>query len=667
MTAPEPVDDACPWLGLVGFGMLAAAVSLLLSLWLFPHSSPIFDERVYRQQASALVEGELTLPVSFGTFHDPFFTGPRPDGRLIFVYPHSWPAVLALSSILTGTARTAVPLVALAGTIGVGVFAYELTRRRRIALLASALMVVCPLFEVLAAARLAYAMGTALLAWALVYLVRTQRSLTIPAAVGAGFFGGWAFYHRPYDAVIVLTPAVLWCGWQVRHRWRQLAPPIAGMGAGALLPLGIYAWTNLRITGSPRRLPYTTVGPRNIPGYGLRIDTLGTPPIDFTPAKGFEVLQRGAVGLLTWLPLGPVSIVLLVAGIWLLRRRGGGLLALLVAAPLVGYLFYWGAYSGYVRFNTIAMVGPMYHLAVVIPVAVAGGVALDRLLGLRARRTIAVGAVVGVAIASLVLVPTVDRLVDYRTDFGRTVAFVDRLGQQGQDAAPTPGGGALVIAGTDPLLIEWPLYNQVDLDGPVVGARDVEGRLVELLERFPERGAVIAERRYVLPGRPGEIEWTDGYGFDRDDVGLVLTRVSAPTIDLDVALTADLDADSLLYVRSANDVVGVPAAGAGHTVTVSAGAVLIDGSPGEPFANDLDTTVSGVLCIGLLQRTPDGAASARDEVCFEVADRSTGPTVVSPGRQRTLFPYGKASMLAADVSDRLVVTVSSDTPRGAGG
>ncbi|MEZ5167011.1 MAG: hypothetical protein R2695_11185 [Acidimicrobiales bacterium] len=82
--------------------VLAAVVTIAVSLWVFPDGGPIVDEQVYLQQARVLADGALVLPPEFAPDHVPFLTAPNDRGELVFKYTHAWPGVVAVSRAVTG-------------------------------------------------------------------------------------------------------------------------------------------------------------------------------------------------------------------------------------------------------------------------------------------------------------------------------------------------------------------------------------------------------------------------------------------------------------------------------------------------------------------------------------------------------------------------------------
>ncbi len=618
-------DELAPWRALVAIALLSGFASI------------------------AIGSGHLTLPAAFHPDHDPFFTFPNPRGELMFKYPPLWPAVLALAGAITGTSRAAVPVVSAVLVLGAGALAWELTGRRRVTVLTAALVAACPLVQVLAASRLAYAFSAALLVWASYLLIRSGRTGAIAATVGGGLVAGLAFFSRPYDTLLFLVPVVAWVFWEHRVSGRQVVRFAALASLGALPPLAALAWTDWRITGSATRLPYSAVGPKDLPGFGLRIDTHGAKPIDFTLAKGVDTLGHGLVSLLWWMPLSVVGVVALVAGIWFIERRTALLLAAMIATIPLGYVFFWGAWNGYIRFDTTSLMGPMYYLPIAVPLALSTAIVLDRFRA----RIVSSAIAAGFALAAPAVGPAVHQLVQSRRALDRTAAVVDQMVARAGDRP------ALVIVDAPDLLYRYPIYNRVDLDGRVVGALDNPGREVPLLERFSRRTAVRDVERYVLAGRPGHATEKDVLGFPRQIVIERLTLVRGPALAARVSLIGALQPAERIVAELGTDVWSWPAIGSHHEVTLESTAVELDGTVGESVRPEgLPLAPSHELCLGRLENGTTGIATTApfDRVCFDIAQHDGQDELVVPGRQSTRFAVGAPTMLAADVSDRIVVT-----------
>lgn len=640
--APDEPTGPSPWRAILLIGVAAAGAALWLGGWLFPNSSPIVDERVYLQESIAIGAGRLTLPPEFHPDHRPFLTYPNDRGELMFKYPPLWPAVLAAADALTGTSRAAVPVVVLAFTTGVGALAWQLVGRRRVATLAAGLAGACPLVLVLGASRLAYVFSAALLVWAAAALLAGGRSSRRRWMVAGGLLAGLALFARPLDAVIVVGPVAVWVWW-IGRRGRRALEFVAFAALGAVPPLAALLWTNWRITGGALRLPYSAVGPRDALGYGLRLDVHDGTPFHFTFADGLATLGRGLGASLRWMPLSVVGIAALVFGVVLAGRRVGVLLGVLAGAVPLVYVAFWGAWNGYIRLDTTALVGPMYYVPAVAPVCVAAAVTLDRAPRRAAAALLAAGLVMGAVGVS----PAINRLRDGRADLANRAAFLDRMADAGG------GTRSLLIVDAENLLYRYPLYNEVPLGGTRVGAVDIPGRGVELLNRFPEHTAVRATRRYVLEGRPGVATERDGLGFSRQTVIEPLQMRTARAPSARVRMQGEILPVDRLVVRFCGRALTWTPTSAQLTVSVAGQAVTADGRP--PEREERAATPPGQLCVGRIAGSLAEPADGFDEVCFDTGKSSEGWQIVTPGRPATRFAVGRPVMLAADVSDRITV------------
>jgi hypothetical protein len=623
--------------------MLAVGASVacfVIGWWMFPISSPIVDERVYLQQSQTLSEGHLVLPEEFRDDRRPFFTAPNAEGELVFKYPPLWPAVLVGADLLTGTSRAAVAFVAFFGVLGVGLLAWELTARRSVSMLAAIAVVGAPLFILLSASRLSYGFGFVLAAWSAFAMLRAARTGRWSTALVAGLLSGTFVALRPYDAALVLGVFALWVWWAERP-----AQPLRLVGLlslGAVAPLGLLMWSNWATTGDPLQLPFTLVGPNDRLGFGPRLDVLRGEPFDFTLGKGLEALRDAVMAVPRWGPFGVMGLALLVWGLWRTPRRLRVLLAAWIAIIPLGYVFFWGSWNGFVRLDVLAYFGPFYYLPIVIPIALAGAVALADVSRRVSSSVIALGMVAALA----GIWGPIGLLRESRDGLSNRLAAID----QAASGAPR---SLVVVEGPD-LLVREPSFNSVGLDSPMTYAVDLPGEQVQLLERFEDRRAIRERINYVLEGRPGTPTSTDVLGFARQRMFESITLLRGSALHFEVSMPAPVEPGSRLVVRTDQRE---------WTWLESDGSSLVrwDGSPpvvdaetlpSPPLVPDVDP---GLLCLGRLGPGRDLSAPY-DEVCFDWAQRSGDVVIVTPGRGATRFAVGEPVMLDADISDRIVVT-----------
>ncbi len=158
-------------------------------------------------------------------------------------------------------------------------------------------------------------------------------------------------------------------------------------------------------------------------------------------------------------------------------------LAGLAAIVCLGYVFFWSPFSMSVRWPGVQTLGPFYHLAVLVPVAILGAQGFDLLWRSQgtARRVGVAAVLVGVALTAVGLPSKVEANAEVRDDFREVDDQVAALGLS---------SAVLVVPqrGHDGFTSPVPfLENRPDLDQPVLYAEDRRAGNFELFDRFTDR------------------------------------------------------------------------------------------------------------------------------------------------------------------------------------
>jgi hypothetical protein len=221
-----------------------------------------------------------------------------------------------------------------------------------VARLAALVVAVSPGVWLLAGSRMAHT--TVLLALGIAALVVVRGRDGCWSWVGAGLAVAYVVLARPFDALLVGAPLLVW-GMVRAGTWSRrgllLAPSVL-----AVLLLG---WDNQQLTGEPWVFPVNVwydawseelgrVGCNRL-GFGPEIGcapTLGS--YGHSPLKA--LLLAGEAGLrLERLLLGmPGGGLLVLAGLWRSRKsRGSRLGLILVSLVVLGHAFYWSPGRAY--------------------------------------------------------------------------------------------------------------------------------------------------------------------------------------------------------------------------------------------------------------------------------------------------------------------------------
>ncbi len=375
-------------------GALVAVLAVAAASWavvgsqqIFPYLSDDHDEAIYLLQADALAHGHLFPPApEHPESFRPWLSVLSGD-RYVLKYSPVHASLLALGTLL-GSPRLSLGLIAGGMVVLSYLLAKEVLGNRRRAVLASAFLVLSPLFLIQSITFLPYCSSLLLLMAFALTLLRGMRSDGRLWLWASGFLLGVAVFARPFDAVLFSAPLGLYflvSSWSDRTKLFRQAGWLALGAALPLVAMLAYYWA---ATGSPFRSPFSILEPRDTLGFGNRKITPGHPDLIFTPSLGVYGVIRHVLLTSFWCFGGLLLIGFFFTG--LLRRRRGGpapWLALVAVTVPFGYLFFWGTYGTGLRGSLTAFLGPFYFLPLLVPATflAANGFAhfwqWDRLLG----------------------------------------------------------------------------------------------------------------------------------------------------------------------------------------------------------------------------------------------------------------------------------------------
>jgi hypothetical protein len=230
--APTRVAEYWPLAVLV---LGAIAISVVVHHAVFPAYSWNRDEVVYIWQVHALAEGKVfTSGGGAPLFFQPWLSGV--DGGMFFSqYTLGWPLVLLAGHAL-GSMSGALALGTALAVVGTYAFAREITRDRRIALVAAAVLVLSPVLVVQSGMYLSYLFSLGLggsFAAALLAGLRWRRPALL---IGSGVLLGWLFMTRPFDGFLWGVALLGYVGFS---HWHDQRPTMRALSWAALgfLPL----------------------------------------------------------------------------------------------------------------------------------------------------------------------------------------------------------------------------------------------------------------------------------------------------------------------------------------------------------------------------------------------------------------------------------------------
>ncbi len=408
---PAPGPPAPPWALLLGLGLLTAALALGLALGPLGGVPHVSDEIAYTLQARLFAAGQR---MAAAAPHPALQSYPfwQTTGATFAVFPPGWPALLGLGERF-GLGVLVNPLLA----AGLPAVAWGLAQGRlrpRGARLAAVLMALSPGVLLLASSRMAHT--SVLLALGLGALAAAR-----PGARGwTGLAVAYVVLARPFDAVLVGLPLLIWAAWRATGPQRAALVLLPGLAAalvfadnhattGAALTFPVGPWYDAWVADLGRPPGCNRLG------FG---ETVGCAPVGgswgHSPAKALAALRDTATRLDSLLIGVPGGLLLAAAGAWRLGRRGLWLWLPLLLVPL-GHMLYWSP--------GLALGARFWHpLHLALPLLIAH--ALDRIPG----RLVAPG------LAALCLVGT-SRLLPELADSWWCVddALKNRLAAEGID------------------------------------------------------------------------------------------------------------------------------------------------------------------------------------------------------------------------------------------
>lgn len=361
------------WGPLLLTALVGGVVALVSAYVIWPHGTVNLDEIVYVNQGRALSHGHLTLDArTFTPDFRPYLTGVA-RGRVVFKYQPLWPAVLAVSDVLTGDHRVALVLAGAAAALAFGFLGRELTGRRMLGAITGIGVALSPVFVVNSGTALAYLPSAALSAAAVAAGLRGVRTGRWGWYAGAGAGFGALFFHRPFDAVVTGVPLAVWL--LARAVRRRAWVPVVVAGAAAVPFLVLWLAYNRLTTGSLTSPAFGIGAPEDAFGFGQRASWAPVHPqfkrslVDFTPLRSLHtVLHFGAMTPLFTLG-GGVVLGLAVYAAWTGRRDPRVLVLAAIPVLVVGGHFFWWGTLNFMNYGLDHTLGPAYWFGAIGPVA----------------------------------------------------------------------------------------------------------------------------------------------------------------------------------------------------------------------------------------------------------------------------------------------------------
>jgi hypothetical protein len=483
--------------------LLASAFVLVFCLvfnhLVFERIPHVHDEIDYLFQARLFQSGRLFAPSP--CFREAFdFPHMVNNGRWYSQYPPGFPFLL-LAGLLLSAPWAVNPLLA-----GLSVVLIFLLGREaydsKTGLIASLLAAASTWFLVMSSTMMSHTASLFFTALFLLFVFKSIRAPTLLNGAAAGAALGMAVLIRPFNAALFSLPFLAYYAVRFLQARRARRKNLLAFGILALIFTGLLLLYNQLTNGHPLRMGYVMVyGDRVLPGFG----SSPIPEIEQTPLRGSENIAEYLKALNSDVFGWPVSSFLaLLPLLWLWlndarNRRTDLLLAAGFITLLAGYFFYWGTF-------TLLGARLIFESLIVFFLLSARGLIALRSLAeriFRRERTRGLEMAIGGILVLLFLYAFFIRLPGWvrpkhtedtykvvDRNFAGTGASIHRtLGQMGLGRAliimkflhhppaffPTGGWGSGF------------LYNDPDLSGEVIYAKDRGDKNTDLFTCFPER------------------------------------------------------------------------------------------------------------------------------------------------------------------------------------
>ena len=384
-------------------------------------------------------------------------------------------------------------------------------------------------------------------------------------------------------------------------------------------------------------------GPYDQVGFGSR-GVFPSTVFTFTGANALSSVVRTLGEWPGWVFGGVLLIALCMYGLWRNRRRGPALWAVagIAVSFTVGYAMFWSSYAIVKLWPGAITLGPFYHLALLIPVALLGAGGLTAIFERHRAASVFTVAVLMVGTA-LTLAPKIDASRRVTTQYRAVKDLVDRSRLSHAILFMTDRG-TYGFESTAPFL-----ENQPDLNQAIVYAIDDGPSDLAVIARLPGRTAARM-RSELLPGdnllHPTQIIERLQVRNDRA-VTLdftIINTVGAPVVTTRL-VTPRIDRTIILDTKSTQ----------GRTYDV-AWTFLARNTRPTGYPNPVELTPSsGTITIEADFEAPTKTTD-RYQLQYPYVANTQQVSLLTPGWGRYLFQYHEPVWLNQDVAPTLVDT-----------
>lgn len=373
MTLSAPAAGLRDRLAVALLALFAAGVSLAISTSVLGRIPHVTDGVSYAFQGKIFASGRLYLEPPPPPL-PPLFAHENvvlDGGRWCALYPPGWPALLAVGW-LAGVPWALAPLLLGLAVVGVWRLGRALFDPLT-GLLAAAALAVSPFALLMSAGFLAHGPALCAAVWCLALLAEGVGKGNGGSERGwgrflaAGLLGGAALLIRPFTAVALLAPAVVWA-LLARRRERRWLAAAGWMALGVLPAVAAFLLYDRAVFGGAFTTGYQAYDAARFGSVGAMSAAAGAALTRNLPWY-LANLNRGLWGL----PFPDLLILLPL--LWPpFRGQGRGrdaMLAACAASLVVGYSFYY--------YRDVIYSGPRFAFEVLAPLSVLAGRSLATL------------------------------------------------------------------------------------------------------------------------------------------------------------------------------------------------------------------------------------------------------------------------------------------------
>lgn len=360
----------------ISAALISFSIIVLLNQFVFPYYSNNHDEGVYIFQMKMLAQGDIYLKsTNYSDFFNAYFV--INDGEKLYgKYTPVHPLILSIFYILFGDVRLAIGFLAALNIIFLYFISMEIYDSDT-AKIATIICLSSPLFLIISSTYLPYTTSLLLSQIFIYFVIKSLKNDSKKYPLVAGVVLGILFFTRPYDAVLVGAPFILYIIYKIiTGEGRQTFTIKLFFLLAFFLPVFLITLTyNYILTDSPFLFPFNKYGPLDTLGFGIKRMSIYTPLYLFTINKSINATAITVYNLLfNWTLTGPFIIGFITLLILKTKRTiFDGLFLALLASVILGNFFFWGI-STFIQWeNGMGQFGPVYYYILILPLSLISG------------------------------------------------------------------------------------------------------------------------------------------------------------------------------------------------------------------------------------------------------------------------------------------------------